>query len=96
MMLGKVFWWLLKAICYVALVVVAAGAISLFVPPWLELCSPLGGGTVKCTEPFYRSVYEFGFTVVMLTVFTGLPGLLALGGVVFLIRDVFWRRRVAR
>ena len=93
MTVGQVIWMIIKVICYVALAVVLAGVISLFAPPMLELCSPLGGGTVKCTAPIYRSFYEFGFTVVMLTVFTGIPGLLALAGLVFLIRDVFWRRR---
>lgn len=93
MTIDKVLWLLLKVICYVALAVVAAGFISLVGPSMLGLCAEPVGTSIKCSDPLYRSIFEFGFTVVMLTVFTGLPGLLALGGVVFLVRDVFWRRR---
>ena len=93
MTVGQVSWWIIKFICYAALALVVTGAISLFAPPMLELCSPLGGGTVTCTAPIYRSFYEFGFTVAMLNAFTGIPGLLAIAGLVFLIRDMFWRRR---
>lgn len=92
MTLGKVFWGIVRLVCYAALILVLAGAASLFGPFLLDLCSQQSGGTVACVDPFYRSVFEFGYTVVLMTVFTGLPGLLALGGLFFFIRDVFWRR----
>lgn len=93
MTVGKVLWVILKVMCYGALAFVVVGFISLVAPSMLGLCDEPVGTTIKCSDPLYRSIFEFGFTVVMLTVFTGLPGLLALGGVGFLIRDVFWRRR---
>lgn len=92
-MISRVVWRIVKFVCYVALAIVFAGVASLFVPSMLGLCSHASGGTLKCNDPMYHRIFEFGYTVVMLTVFTGIPGLLAMGGLVFLIRDVFWRRR---
>ena len=89
----SVIWWIVRIICYAALAMVIIGSISLFVPFALDLCSNQSGGTVKCTAPFYRGVFEFGFVTVMMSVFTGIPTLLALGGIGFLIKDVFWRKR---
>lgn len=88
-------WTILRVICYLALVIVLAGFVSLVGPFVLDLCREAGGGQIACDAPIYRSLYEFGFTVVMMSVFTGLPALLALGGVCFGIHDVFFRNRQA-
>ena len=79
-----------RVICYAALTIVLAGAFSLFAPFLLDLCKVIRmsgkpflsssnqtGGTIKCTAPFYRSMFEFGFTIVMMSVYTGLPAILA-------------------
>ena len=85
-------WNILRVVCYLALAIVAAGIISLSGVFALDLCKQ-SGGTVTCSDPFYRKMYEFGFTVVLMSVFTGLPALLAIGGLVFAVRDIFWRSR---
>lgn len=92
MTVRRIAWWGLRIVCYGALALVLAGALSLFVPFLLDLCAQ-SGGSVTCTDPFYRSIYEFGFSIVLMSVFTGAPVLLAFAGLVFLIRDIFWRRR---
>ncbi len=92
MTVGRVAWWGVRIVCYGGLVFVLAGTISLIVPFLLNL-SAQSGGTVTCTDPFYRSIYEFGFSIVLMSVFTGAPVLLAFAGLVFLIKDIFWRRR---
>lgn len=86
---------IVRIVCYAALAIVVAGAAGLFAPLALDLCANRPGSTAKCVAPIFRIIHEFGYTVILVTVFTGLPGLLALGGVVFLVRDVFWRRRTA-
>jgi len=93
MTIGRAAWWIVRVVCYGALILVVAGAISLFAPFLLDLCAQPSGGTVTCADPFYRSIYEFGFTVVLMSVFTGAPALLAFAGLVFLIKDIFWQRR---
>ena len=82
------FWRILRILCYLALVIVLAGFVSLVFPFVTDNCANQSGGTVSCTNPFYRDMFEFGFTVVMFSIFTGLPGLLALGGIVFLVKDL--------
>ncbi len=82
---------LLRVICYAALAIVVFGAIALFAPFILGLCQNASGGTIKCTDPTYRWFFETGFTIVMMSIFTGVPSLLALGGIGFAIRDVLFR-----
>lgn len=83
---------LFKLICYVALIVVTFGALSLFLPFILDMCSNASGGTIACTSPTARSFYELGFTITMMAVFTGLPLLLALFGLIFFIKDLFFSK----
>lgn len=85
----RIFWIIVRVLCYGALVIVAAGAAGLFAPFMLDWCQNQSGGTIKCTSPFYRQIYEFGFTVVMMSIFTGVPALLALGGIFFTLIDLF-------
>jgi len=82
-----------KLICYLALLAVLAGIASLVFVSTMDVCPRLDEGDIACTNPFYESLASFGMVVVLATVFTGLPGLLALGGVVFLIRDLLNLRR---
>lgn len=86
--LKRVFVRILRIVCYLALVIVLAGIVSLIWPFATDHCSNQSGATVSCTSTLYQTMYEFGFTVVMMAIFTGLPALLALGGVVFLVKDI--------
>lgn len=87
----RIFMILLRFVCYTALVIMLFGAIALFAPFIFGFCRNASGGIIKCTDPTYRWWFETGFTIVMMGVFTGVPGLLALGGVVFSVVDL-WRR----
>ena len=85
---------ILRVVCYAALVTMLFGVVSLFLPFALEYCKNASGGIVKCTSPSYRWYFETGFTIVMMGVFTGLPALLAFGGLIFLFFDVRnWNKR---
>ena len=79
---------IVRVICYAVLIFVVAGVISLFAPFMLGLCSNAFGGTVSCSDPFYRQMFEFGFGVVLMSIFTGVPALLALAGLVFASIDL--------
>jgi hypothetical protein len=83
---------LLKLICYAALAFVAAGIAALVFVSQMGGCPRLDEGSVQCISPFYESLGSYGLGIVMVSAFTGLPALLAIGGLVFLIRDLMrWR-----
>ncbi len=84
-----------RVVCYAALALVIAGAIALVAPFALGLCWNKSGGIIACSAPAYRQVYEFGFSVVLMAIFTGFPALLAIGGLVFSVIDVrrWWTAR---
>lgn len=91
----RLFMMIARIICYAVLAVVIAGVISLFAPFMLGLCRNASGGTVSCTDPLYRDIFEFGFGTVLMTIFTGVPALLAVGGMIFAGLDLarYLRRR---
>ena len=91
--MARVLLLILKLLCYLALLVVLAGIGSLVLVIKLNECPMLMEGEVSCATPFFESVASFGMAVVLTTVFTGLPGLFAVGGLVFLIRDLLHLRR---
>ena len=84
----RIFSILLRLICYPALLFVGAGIGTLIVLSVSGLCPRLDTGGVTCTTEAAKTMANFGFSVVLLTVFTGIPGLLAIGGVIFAIKDV--------
>jgi len=83
------FRWL----CYASLVVVLGGFLGAMLLSGLDLCPTFNEGGISCISPFYERLATWSMTVMLLTVFTGLPGLLAIAGAVQLIvRAVRWRR----
>ncbi len=83
---------ILKLLCYAALALVLAGIAALVYVTKTGGCPRLDEGAVQCISPFYESLGNFGQGVVLVTAFTGLPGLLAIAGLVFLVRDFLrWR-----
>lgn len=72
--------------------VLAAVAILVFIGQ-TNVCPTFNEGRVACASPFYQGLGEFAMGVMLIAVFTGLPILLALMGLVFAIIDFRrWRR----
>ena len=91
--LGQGLLAVFRVLCYGALVFVLAGFGSLILVSVLDVCPVLNEGGIRCNTPLYQSIAEFGVTAMLLTVFTGLPGLLAMGGAFFLFRGILrWAR----
>lgn len=80
-----------KWICYAALIVVAGGFLGMLVLSAGDFCSSLSTGSIKCGSETAQSLAELSFGIVLITIFTGIPGLLALGGVIFAIIALFRR-----
>ncbi len=92
--IGILAFFVLRLVCYVALAIVVCGIGAMVLVSMLDVCPTLHEGGINCNAPFYQHIAEFGMTVLLLTVFTGFPALLAIGGIVFLARDIaHWRRR---
>ncbi len=92
--IGLLALFVLRLVCYVALAIVVCGIGAMVLVSIMDVCPTLHEGGIKCNEPIYQHLAEFGMTVLLVTVFTGFPALLAIGGIVFLARDIArWRRR---
>lgn len=82
------FFLLLRLICYLALVILAAAALSVLVIFVNGQCSPPIDMAVVCATRFSQRLADFGLAVGVFTLDTGVPILLAVGGLIFLLRDL--------
>jgi hypothetical protein len=89
-----VFFLLLRLICYPALAIVAAAGLALIVV-WVNgQCSPVSEIGMTCTTKFSQRLADFGIGAAVFILDTGFPIVLAVGGLIFLLRD--GRRRFSR
>ncbi len=94
----KILWSLIKLlfelVCYAALVFVLSGIVALIYVQAGGLCPRFDTGSVSCVTPQAKSIANWAMTVLLLTVFTGFPGLLAIAGVIFGLKRIGrWRGR---
>lgn len=76
-----------RLIGYVSLLIVLVGFAAAFGLPALDLCQSNGPG-IACDSDTLQPLADFGLTILYLSVFTGIPLLLAGLGIVFLGLDV--------
>ena len=82
-----VFFLLLRLICYAALATVIAAGFALIIV-WVNgRCSPLSEIGMTCATKFSQRLADFGFSIAMVTLDTGIPIVLAIGGLIFFLRD---------
>src|SRR5258708_15536093 len=82
--MGQTLLRILKIICYVALGALLAGFVVLAVLGVLDICPRLDEGGISCVSPVFEVIASIAMAIVLLSVFMGLPALLALGGLLFL------------
>src|SRR5260370_40112340 len=87
---------ILKIICYVAWGVLLAGFVVLAVLGVLDICPRLDEGGISCVSPAFEVIASIAMAIVLLSVFMGLPDLLALGGLIFLAFRLLRRWRKCR
>lgn len=83
---------LLEIICYLSLAIVISGILALVFVQTGGRCPQFNTGGVRCVTEFSQWMGNYAMTVTLVTAFTGFPGLLALGGLVFLFGRI--RRRL--
>jgi len=88
---GELLYLTLRVICYCALALVVAGFGSFFLLGAFDVCPRPDPGSISCNTPFQESLASFGLGVMLVSVFTGLPLLLALAGLFFLVRGLYRR-----
>jgi hypothetical protein len=71
-----------------------AGFAVLAVLGSLDICPRLDEGGISCVSPAFEVIASIAMAIVLLSVFMGLPTLLALGGLIFLAFDLLrrWRK----
>jgi hypothetical protein len=83
-----VFFLLLRLICYPALALELAAALALTVVKVNGQCPPISEVGVACVTKFSQRLADFGLGVAGFALDTGVPIVLAVGGLIFLMRDV--------
>lgn len=94
-MIRKLLLGLLRLLCYLGLVFVLSGIVA-----WAAVqghCPRFDTGAISCDSAQMQSLAEWAMSVILISVFTGLPLLLALGGLIYATIDGlrWWRRRQA-
>jgi hypothetical protein len=88
-----VFFLLLRLICYLALTIVVAASLSLIIVSVNGQCPRINSGIgVTCATRLSQRLADFGLDVLGYTLDRGFPIVLAVGGLIFLFRDVRRRR----
>jgi hypothetical protein len=89
-----VFFLLLRLICYPALAIVLAAGAALIVISVNGQCPPVNEAGVTCATKFSQRLADFGLAVAGVALDTGVPVVLAVGGLILLMRDL--RRKTSR
>ena len=82
-----VFFLLLRLICYLALAIAVAAGVALLVVTVNGQCPPLSEIGVTCATKFSQSLADFAFAVATFALDSGFSIVLAVGGLIFLMRD---------
>lgn len=89
-----ILYFIFRWVCYAALLIVVAGFGAMI---WLSasgMCPTLGTGGIVCQTPFQKEIATHALSIVLVTIFTGIPGILAIFGAGFLLHRLFkWRNR---
>lgn len=88
---GEILYLVFRVVCYCALALVVAGFGSFMVLGALDVCPRLDTGSIQCNMPFQEEVAHFGMGVMLISVFTGAPLLLAMAGLFFAVRGLYRR-----
>lgn len=83
-----------RIVCYGALAFALSGVVGMWLVNSFGGCESFNEAAIKCPASWSQGLAEWSLMVFILTIFTGVPLLLALGGVLFAIVDlVRWVRR---
>lgn len=89
----KAVFFLLRIICYPALAIVLAAGLALIFVSFNGQCPRINSGIgVTCATRFSQALADFGLAVMGYTLDRGFPIVLAVGGLIFFMRDMGRKR----
>ncbi|MCC2111008.1 MAG: hypothetical protein KDJ16_03130 [Hyphomicrobiales bacterium] len=94
--IGQFLFLLFRLFCYAALAAVIAAFALLALLPAIGACTTIGSGGITCGSPWATEAATYAFSIVLLTVFTGIPALFALAGAGFLVHGLYRRHSASR
>ncbi len=95
--IGFAFFALLRLICYPALLIVLGGIVALIIVGVRGDCPTMTERSIRCASETSKGLADFGMSVVLASAFTGIPAIAAIGGLIFLFKDIGrLRRRFSR
>ncbi len=89
---GDIFLKIFEFVCYVALVVLLAAGLGFGLLYFLGECQNYLAEASACSSGFYSKIAEFSYTVILGTLFTFFPLILALGGVFWILRNIHHKK----
>jgi hypothetical protein len=84
--------YLLRIVCYPALAIVLAAGLALIFVSINGQCPPISEIGVTCVTPLSQHAADFGLGIAGFALNTGFPIVLAVGGLIFLMRDTRRKR----
>ncbi len=77
-----------RVICYLALAVLTLGVVGMLVLSSPEFCSSFSTGAISCKSEGLEELARLTMGILLASVFTGVPVLLAFTGLIFALRAV--------
>ena len=85
---GDIFLKIFEYICYIALVILLAAGLGYGFLHLLGECQNYLLDAKSCSSGFYENIASFSYTIILGTLFTFFPLILALGGVFWILRNI--------
>lgn len=89
---GDIFLKIFEFVCYIALVVLISAGFGYGFLYLLGECQNYLAEASTCSSGFYLKIAEFTYTVILGTLFSFFPLILALGGIFWILRNIHHKK----
>lgn len=88
---------ILRFVCYAALVIVGGATLVAVLNETFAICPGFSANTgISCGGAWHEGLFNFAMGIVMMSLLTLVPAVLAIAGLIFALIDlVRWRRKPA-
>jgi hypothetical protein len=87
---------LVRIVCYIALAVVGGAAVLVTINETFAICTGFSANFgLTCGGAWYEGLFNFAMGVVMASLFSVVPAMLAIAGLIFAILALVRRRKAA-
>jgi hypothetical protein len=89
---GDIFLKIFEFVCYIALVILIAAGLGYGFLYLMGECQHFLAEASTCSSGFYSKIAEFTYTVILGTLFSFFPLILALGGIFWILRNIHHKK----